>query len=149
MVFLFFEDIQRTPSPGFTPCQSPRGCPHSHAEAHRTPHSAHQPKPHQHSTNRSTDTEPGRLFKITLYSNPDEVTAHRVAPTETHRQPHREPERRRGVMGSPTDRSRPQRHTGGTEGNRKRPEPKLGALRLFIHFQQVEKNHQRKNQNAK
>lgn len=35
-------------------------------------------------------TEPGRLFKITLYSNPDEVAAHRVAPTETHRQPHRQ-----------------------------------------------------------
>lgn len=25
MVFLFFEDIQRTPSPGFAPCQSPSG----------------------------------------------------------------------------------------------------------------------------
>lgn len=25
MVFLFFENIQRTPSPGFAPCQSPRG----------------------------------------------------------------------------------------------------------------------------
>lgn len=41
----------------------------------------------------------GSLIKITLYSNPGEVAAHRVAPTETHRQPHREPERRRGVMG--------------------------------------------------
>ena len=60
--------------------------------AHRTPHSVHQPKPYRHSTNRSTNAEPGRLFKITLYSNPDEVAAHRVAPTETHR----EPERRRG-----------------------------------------------------
>lgn len=79
-------------------------------------------------------TEPGRLFKITLYSNPDEVAAHRVAPTETHRQPHREPERRRGVMGSPTDRSRPQRRTGGIKGNRKRPEPKPGALRLIYSF---------------
>lgn len=55
-------------------------------ERSQNAHSAHQPKPHQHSTNRSTDTEPGRLFKITLYSNPDEVAAHRVAPTETHRQ---------------------------------------------------------------
>lgn len=98
--------------------------------ANRTPHSVHQPKPYRHSTNRSTETEPGRLFKITLYSNPDEVAAHRVAPTETHRQP----ERRRGVMGSPTDRSRPQRRTGGTEGNRKRPEPKPGALRLIYSF---------------
>lgn len=102
--------------------------------ANRTPHSVHQPKPYRHSTNRSTETEPGRLFKIILYSNPDEVAAHRVAPTETHRQPHREPERRRGVMGSPTDRSRPQRRTGGTEGNRKRPEPKPGALRLIYSF---------------
>lgn len=25
MVFFFFEDIQRTPSPGFAPCQSPPG----------------------------------------------------------------------------------------------------------------------------
>lgn len=75
-------------------------------------------------------TEPGRLFKITLYGNSDEVAAHRVAPTETHR----EPERRRGVMGSPTDRSRPQRRTGGTEGNRKRPEPKPGALHLTYSF---------------
>lgn len=108
--------------------------PHQQEKRRRTPHSVHQPKPHRHSTNRSTDTEPGRLFKITLYSNPDEVAAHRVAPTETHRQPHREPERRRGVWGSPTDRSHPQRRTGGTEGNRKRPEPKPGALRLIYSF---------------
>lgn len=106
--------------------------------AHRTPHSIHQHEPPKHRTNRSTDTEPGRLFKITLYSNPDEVAAHRVAPTETHRQPHRqphrEPKRRRGAMVAPTDRSRPQRRTGGTEGNRKRPEPKPGALRLIYSF---------------
>lgn len=113
--------------------------------AHRTPHSVHQPKPHRHSTNRSTDTEPGRLFKITLYSNPDEVAAHRVAPTETHRQPHREPERRRGVMGSPTDRTA---HSGAQAAQRateNAPSRSPERCALFIHFQQVSKDHERKN----
>lgn len=32
MVFLFFENIQRTPSPGFAPCQSPSGGVHTSPE---------------------------------------------------------------------------------------------------------------------
>lgn len=114
--------------------------------ANRTPHSVHQPKPYRHSTNRSTETEPGRLFKITFYSNPDEVAAHRVAPTETHRQPHREPERRRGVKwGSPTDRTA---HSGAQAAQRateNAPSRSPERCALFIHFQQVSKDHERKN----
>ena len=54
MVFLFFENIQRTPSPGFAPCQSPSGgVPTAAQTAHRTPHSVHQ----HHSTN-TPQTEP-------------------------------------------------------------------------------------------
>lgn len=38
MVFLFFENIQRTPSPGFAPCQSPSGgVPTSHENAATSP----------------------------------------------------------------------------------------------------------------
>lgn len=35
---------------------------------------------HQQHAKPNHSTEPGRLFKITFYSNPDEVAAHRVAP---------------------------------------------------------------------
>lgn len=119
-------------------------------ERSQNAHSAHQPKPHQHSTNRSTDTEPGRLFKITLYSNPGEVAAHRVAPTETHRQPHREPERRRGVMGvAPQTEAT---HSGAQAAQRateNAPSRSPERCALFIHFQQVSEDHERKNQNAK
>ena len=89
--------------------------------------------------------EPGRLFKITLYSNPDEVAAHRVAPTETHRQPHKEPERRRGEWGSPTDRNA---HSGAQAAQRateNAPSRSPERCALFIHFQQVSKDHERKN----
>lgn len=101
------------PPPGVSP--QPRRSPENARNAagvHQThtskknavelPQNAPQRTPAQTTPTRpepNHSTEPGRLFKITLYSNPDEVAAHRVAPTETHRQPHREPERRRGVMG--------------------------------------------------
>lgn len=39
MVFLFFENIQRTPSPGFAPCQSPRGV---YPQAPKTPPQARE-----------------------------------------------------------------------------------------------------------
>lgn len=101
------------PPPGVSP--QPHRPPTEHPERRRnTPTRPQQRNAVQRPTERRTaytnttaptrpkpnhSTEPGRLFKIILYSNPDEVAAHRVAPTETHRQPHREPERRRGVMG--------------------------------------------------
>ena len=79
-------------------------------------------------------TEPGRLFKITLYSNPDEVATHRVAPTETHRQPHREPERRRGVMGQPHRQKPPTAAHRRHRGQQKTPraEARSVAPYLFI-----------------
>lgn len=46
MVFLFFENIQRTPSPGFAPCQSPRGV---YPQAPKTPPQARETvNPYKH-----------------------------------------------------------------------------------------------------
>lgn len=169
MVFLFFENIQRTPSPGFAPCQSPSGgvptatqkpterperrrgtSTHTNKKnaverpqnaPQRTPAQTvptqHEPK-HRHRTRAAiqdyTLQQPGRSSRPQGSPNGDPQTAPQRAGTLP------------GCNGgSPTDRSRPQRRIGGTEGNRKRPEPKPGALRLFIHFQQVRENYQRKN----
>ena len=129
-----------------------RGCPHSrtdspqnarnaagihqHAHSKETPYNAPQnaaqrtPKPqHQHAPNRTraaiqdyTLQQPGRSSRPQGSPNGDPQTAQQRAGTPP------------GCNGSPTDRSRPQRRTGGTEGNRKRPEPKPGALRLIYSF---------------
>lgn len=166
MVFLFFEDIQRTPSPGFAPCQSPSGgCPHSHAEAHRTPR-----------------TPPGYIKTHTSKKNaverPQNATQRtpaQTAPTQ-HEPKHRhrtraaiqdyilqQPGRSSRPQGSPNGdpQTAPQRAgtPPGCNGVAPQIEPPTAAQRatenapsrspercaLFIHFQQVSKDHERKN----
>ena len=60
MVFLFFEDIQRTPSPGFAPCQSPTGV---HPQAPETPPQAPEtvnPYKHIHPHTKAPGNAPQR-----------------------------------------------------------------------------------------
>lgn len=154
MVFLFFEDIQRTPSPGFAPCQSPSGGvptatqkPTERPERlrgtsthtskknaverqqnapQRTPAQTvptqHEPK-HRHRTRAAiqdyTLQQPGRSSRPQGSPNGDPQTAPQRAGT---------PPGCNG--GSPIDRTA---HSGA-QGNRKRPEPKPGALRLIYSF---------------
>lgn len=72
MVFLFFENIQRTPSPGFAPCQSPRG--HT-ITPHRMPPQARETvNPYKHTpTNKSPGKRP--------------TTPHNASRTQRHKQP--------------------------------------------------------------
>lgn len=85
----------------------------------------HEPK-HRHRTRAAiqdyTLQQPGRSSRPQGSPNGDPQTAPQRAGTPP------------GLWCSPTDRSHPQRRTGGTEGNRKRPEPKPGALRLIYSF---------------
>lgn len=96
-----------------------------HTPAQTTP-TQHEPK-HRHRTRAAiqdyTLQQPGRSSRPQGSPNGDPQTAPQRAGT---------PPGCNG--GSPTDRSHPQRRTGGTEGNRKRPEPKPGALRLIYSF---------------
>lgn len=72
MVFLFFENIQRTPSPGFAPCQSPRGV---YPQAPETPPQAPETvNPYKHTpTNKSPGKRP--------------TTPHNASRTQRHKQP--------------------------------------------------------------
>lgn len=152
------------PPPGVSP--QPRRSPqnarnaagvHQPTPARKTPterpqnaHSAHQPKPHQHSTNRSTDTEPGRLFKITLCGNPDTVAAHRVAPRHS---PGNAPQTAGTLPGcngvAPQTEAAHSDAQAAQRATENAPSRSPERCALFIHFQQVGENHQRKNQNAK
>ena len=126
MVFLFFEDIQRTPSPGFAPCQSPSGGVSTAAQtAHRTPGTPPE----------YTNTPTAKKRRTTPHRTPHSVHQHHSTNT-----PQTEPQHRTRAaiqyytLQQPGRSSRPQRRTGGIEGNRKRPEPKPGALRLIYSF---------------
>lgn len=143
MVFLFFENIQRTPSPGFAPCQSPTGVhpqapktppqapetvnpykPYTHAQKPReTPHNAPQRKP---DTTTRTTKQP---------TPPDTINAGHNAPTPTNNT----------SPGHVHKRSRLATHTraaildyilrlpdGGTRT--KKPRHITGAVKSFIHF---------------
>lgn len=72
MVFLFFENIQRTPSPGFAPCQSPGGV---YPQAPKTPPQAPETvNPYKHTpTNKSPGKRP--------------TTPHNASRTQRHKQP--------------------------------------------------------------
>lgn len=73
MVFLFFENIQRTPSPGFAPCQSPPGG--VYPQAPKTPPQARETvNLYKHTpTNKSTGKRP--------------QTPHNASRTQRHEQP--------------------------------------------------------------
>lgn len=106
---------------------------------HRTPHSVHP----NHSTN-TPQTEPQHRTRATIQDYTLQQPGRSSRPQGSpNGDPQTAPQRAGtppGCNGSPTDRSRPQRRTGGTggtggtEGNRKRPEPKPGALRLIYSF---------------
>ena len=150
-----------------------RGCPHSrtdspqnarnaagihqHAHSKETPYNAPQnaaqrtPKPqHQQHPKPNHSTEPGRLFKITFYSNPGEVAPPQGSPNGD---PQTAPQR----AGTPPGCNgvAPQTeaaHSGAQAAQRateNAPSRSPERCALFIHFQQVGENHQRKNQNAK
>lgn len=76
MVFLFFEDIQRTPSPGFAPCQSPTGV---HPQAPETPPQATETvNPYKHIP---THKSPGKRHKTPPQRKPDTTTRTTEQPT--------------------------------------------------------------------
>lgn len=126
MVFLFFENIQRTPSPGFAPCQSPSG---------GVPTAPQKPT-ERPERRRGTSTHTSKKNAVERPQNAPQRTPAKTAPTQ-HEPKHRHRTRaaiQDYILQRPGRSSRPQRCTGGTEGNRKRPEPKPGALRLIYSF---------------
>lgn len=105
---------------------------------------------HQQHPKPNHSTEPGRLFKITFYSNPDEVAAHRVAPRHSPGNAPQTSGTSPGCNGvAPQTEAA---HSGAQAAQRAKenaPSRSPERCSLFIHFQQVGENHQRKNQNAK
>lgn len=144
MVFLFFENIQRTPSPGFAPCQSPSGgVPTSPENAATSPGNGepiqtytHAQKPRETPHNapqRKLDTTARTIKQPTP---PDTMNAGHNVPTPTNDT----------NPGHVHKRSRLATHTraaildyilrlpgGGTRT--KKPRHITGAVKSFIHFQ--------------
>lgn len=173
MVFLFFEDIQRTPSPGFAPCQSPSGGVPTAAQTahrtpgtppeytntptakkrrttpHRTPHSVHP----NHSTN-TPQTEPQHRTRAAIQDYTLQQPGRSSRPQGS---PNRDPQTAPQRAGTPPGCNgvAPQTeaaHSGAQAAQRateNAPSRSPERCALFIHFQQVGENHQRKNQNAK
>lgn len=144
MVFLFFENIQRTPSPGFAPCQSPRG--HT-ITPHRTPPQARETvNPYKHTP---THKSPGKRPTTPPQRKPDTTTRTTEQPTppDTTNAGHNAPTPTNDTSpGHVHKRSRLATHTraaildyvlhlpgGGTRT--KKPRHITGAVKSFIHFQ--------------
>lgn len=124
MVFLFFENIQRTPSPGFAPCQSPSG---------GVPTAPQKPT-ERPERRRGTSTHTSKKNAVERQQNAPQHTPAQTTPTQ-HEPKHRHRTRaaiQDYTLQQPGRSSRPQ--GSPTEGNRKRPEPKPGALRLIYSF---------------
>lgn len=86
MVFLFFEDIQRTPSPGFAPCQSPRG--HT-PTPHRTPPQARKtvnPYKHIHPRTKAPGNAPQRPTTQAGHNDTNNRTTHAAGHNERRTQ---------------------------------------------------------------
>lgn len=143
MVFLFFGDIQRTPSPGFAPCQSPSG-----GVPTATQKPAERPE-----RRRGTSTHTSKKNAVERPQNATERTPAKTAPTQ-HEPKHRhrtraaiqdytlqQPGRSSRPQGSPNGdpQTAPQRATENA------PSRSPERCALFIHFQQVSEDHERKN----
>lgn len=137
MVFLFFENIQRTPSLGFAPCQSPPGV---YPQAPKTPPQAretvnpyklytHAQKPRETPTN-APQRKPGTTTRTTEQPTPpDTMNAGHNAPTPTN------DTSVQGLSRSPRAAILDYilRLPGG--GTRtKKPRHITGAVKSFIHF---------------
>lgn len=165
MVFLFFENTQRTPSPGFAPCQSPSG---------GVPTATQKPTEHPE-RRRGTSTHTSKKNAVERPQNAPQRTPARTVPTQ-HEPKHRhrtraaiqdytlqQPGRSSRPQGSPN--GDPQRagtppgcngvapqteaaHSGAQAAQRateNAPSRSPERCALFIHFQQVGKDHERKN----
>lgn len=143
MVFLFFGDIQRTPSPGFAPCQSPPG--HT-STPHRTPPQARETvNPYKHTP---THKSPGKRPTTPLQRKPDTTTRtiEQPTPPDTMNAGHNAPTPTNDTSpGHVHKRSRLATFTraaildyvlrlpgGGTRT--KKPRHITGAVKSFIHF---------------
>lgn len=169
MVFLFFENIQRTPSPGFAPCQSPGGVsPQPRRSPQNAPNAAGV---HQTHTSKKNAVERPQ--------NATQRTPAQTAPTQ-HEPKHRhrtraaiqdytlqQPGRSSRPQGSPNGDPQTAPQRAGTPPGCNGVAPRIEAAHsgaqaaqmatenapsrspercaLFIHFQQVRENYERKN----
>lgn len=172
MVFLFFENIQRTPSPGFAPCQSPSGgVPTAAQTAHRTPGT-----PPEYTSPQQRNAVQRPTERRTAYTNTTAPTRPQTEPQHrtraaiqdyTLQQPGRSSRPQGSPNGDPQTATQragtplgcngvaPQTeatHSGAQAAQRateNAPSRSPERCALFIHFQQVSEDHERKNQNAK
>lgn len=165
MVFLFFENIQRTPSPGFAPCQSPSGGvptatqkPTERPERRRGTINPHQ----QENAVERPQNAPQRTPAQTVPTQHEPKHRHRTRAAiqdYTLQQPGRSSRPQGSPNGDPQRAGTPPgcngvapqteaAHSGAQVAQRateNAPSRSPERCALFIHFQQVSKDHERKN----